>query len=145
MSVAVRGLKTVVAVSVIICATGCASTSTRDVDRTVVPNSLVHVALEDFDIVSFLDVDLHTAVQTREAVESEFSVPTDEPDIRGGSSTRSTSRTSISSSRVSSLPRPDAARATSAQRRLRVKRLGKRNARSASSMWSTNTKSGRAV
>jgi hypothetical protein len=61
------------AVGVILCAGGCASTSRQGiVDRHVVPNGLVHVALEDFDVVSFVDVDLHTAVQTREAVESEF-------------------------------------------------------------------------
>jgi hypothetical protein len=57
--------------TVIPCA-GCASTPAPPVDRHVVPNALSQVALEDFEIVSFLDVDLHTAVQTREAVESEF-------------------------------------------------------------------------
>ena len=52
---------------------GCASSaSTTQIDRHVVPKALSQVALEDFDMVSFLDVDLHTAVQTREAVESEF-------------------------------------------------------------------------
>jgi len=57
---------------VIVCA-GCASTrASGSLDRHVVPSSLSQVTLEDFDVVSFLDVDLHTAVQTREAVESEF-------------------------------------------------------------------------
>ena len=51
---------------------GCVSTESVRIDRHVVPNRLVHVSLEDFDIVSYLDVDLHTAVQTRDAVESEF-------------------------------------------------------------------------
>lgn len=37
-----------------------------------VPSTIAPVALLDFDLVSFVDVDLHTAVQTREAVESEF-------------------------------------------------------------------------
>jgi hypothetical protein len=41
-------------------------------NRQVIPNGLIEVRLEDFDLVSYLDVDLHTAVQTREAVESEF-------------------------------------------------------------------------
>jgi hypothetical protein len=66
----VRALKTATTIGVILCA-GCASAK-QDVDRHVVPPSLAHVALDDFDVVSFLDVDLHTAVQTREAVESEF-------------------------------------------------------------------------
>lgn len=38
----------------------------------MIPKGLSEVALDDFDRVSFLEVDLHTAVQTREAVESEF-------------------------------------------------------------------------
>lgn len=42
-------------------------------NRQVVPKGLAQVAaLENFEIVSFVDVDLFTAVQTREAVESEF-------------------------------------------------------------------------
>lgn len=73
VSVAARALKTAIAVSVIVCAGGCATSSSHGFDRHVVPKNLVQVALEDFDVVSFLDVDLHTAVQTREAVESEFS------------------------------------------------------------------------
>lgn len=53
---------------------GCAtSSSSTALDRYVVPKPPSTVTLEDFDVVSFLDVDLHTAVQTREAVESEFS------------------------------------------------------------------------
>ena len=71
--VAVLALKTAVAVGGILLAAGCAPQASGRVNRHVVPASLVHVALEDFDVVSFLDVDLHTAVQTREAVESEFS------------------------------------------------------------------------
>jgi hypothetical protein len=53
---------------------GCAtSSSTTQLDRHFVHDGISHIACEDFDVVSFLDVDLHTAVQTREAVESEFS------------------------------------------------------------------------
>jgi hypothetical protein len=70
-SVAVMALKMAIAVGGAFCASGCASTP-PPAERHIVPPSLVHVALEDFDIVSFLDVDLHTAIQTREAVESEF-------------------------------------------------------------------------
>src|SRR5262245_43447007 len=52
---------------------GCASTRLGGPpDRHVVPNNLVQVSFEGFDVVSFLEVDLHTAIQTREAVESEF-------------------------------------------------------------------------
>ncbi len=52
---------------------GCASTTSQtNIERHVVPNRLVHASLEEFEIVSFVDVDLHTAVQTREAVETEF-------------------------------------------------------------------------
>ena len=70
--VAVLALEMAIVAMVIFCA-GCASTqSSGRVDRHVVPISLNHAALEDFDVVSFLDVDLHTAVQTREAVENEF-------------------------------------------------------------------------
>jgi hypothetical protein len=65
-------LEMAIAVMAVPCA-GCAPAhSSGRVDRHVVPTSLSHAALEGFDIVSFLDVDLHTAVQTREAVESEF-------------------------------------------------------------------------
>jgi hypothetical protein len=52
--------------------TACAPKAVLAPDRHVVPNGLVEVRLEDFDLVSYLDVDLHTAVQTREAVEAEF-------------------------------------------------------------------------
>jgi hypothetical protein len=52
---------------------GCApATKTAAIDRHVVPRSFVDVSLENFDKVSYVDVDLHTAIQTREAVESEF-------------------------------------------------------------------------
>lgn len=60
-----------VAVVVIACV-GCAPARTTPIDRHVVPKSFVDVSLENFDKVGSLDVDLHTAVQTREAVESEF-------------------------------------------------------------------------
>ena len=40
--------------------------------RHFVPSTLAPIALLDFDLVSFVECDLHTAVQTREAVESEF-------------------------------------------------------------------------
>jgi hypothetical protein len=51
---------------------GCAPPPVLTADRHVLPNGLIEVRLEDFDRVSYLDVDLHTAVQTREAVEAEF-------------------------------------------------------------------------
>lgn len=47
---------------------GCASSAQPS--RQVVAHT--QLSLEDFEIVSSDDVDLHTAVQTREAVESEF-------------------------------------------------------------------------
>jgi hypothetical protein len=53
-------------------AVGCATTE-PPVDRHIVPPTLTSVTLEDFEGVNGLDVDLHTAVQTREAIESEFS------------------------------------------------------------------------
>jgi hypothetical protein len=71
--VAVLALK-VAALSILAGCVGCATPTRANVtsiDRHVVPNAL-QMALEDFEVVSFLDVDLHTAVQTREAVESEF-------------------------------------------------------------------------
>lgn len=51
---------------------GCGGTSPAAEPRHFVPSTISPVALLDFDLVSFVDVDLHTAVQTREAVESEF-------------------------------------------------------------------------
>jgi hypothetical protein len=60
-----------VAVAALDCA-GCVGTAPPPPPRHFLPNVLDQVTLEDFDVVSFLDVDLHTAVQTREAVESEF-------------------------------------------------------------------------
>lgn len=51
---------------------GCAPARTSPIDRRVVPKSLADVSLERFDEVGSLEVDLHTAVQTREAVEREF-------------------------------------------------------------------------
>lgn len=53
-------------------AAGCAESSRPTEPRHFVPSTIAPVALLDFDLVSFVDVDLHTAVQTREAVESEF-------------------------------------------------------------------------
>lgn len=61
------------AVGLIVCVQACVSTrSAVPSDRHVVPNRLVNASLEEFDRVSFVDVDLHTAVQTREAVENEL-------------------------------------------------------------------------
>jgi hypothetical protein len=51
---------------------GCAPARSLPVDRHVVPKAMAGVSLENFDAVSQVDVDLYTAVQTREAVESEF-------------------------------------------------------------------------
>ncbi len=72
-SVAVLALEMAVAVGALPCA-GCAAAKQEAPPSVhlVVPTSAGQAALEDFDVVSFLDVDLHTAVQTREAVESEF-------------------------------------------------------------------------
>ena len=50
----------------------CAGSVQQTEPRHLVPSDIVPIALVDFDVVSFVDVDLHTAVQTREAVESEF-------------------------------------------------------------------------
>ncbi len=58
--------------AIVLLITGCASTGPKVIDRHVVPKSLTNVSLENFDAVGSVDVDLHTAVQTREAVESEF-------------------------------------------------------------------------
>ncbi|HVJ91385.1 MAG TPA: hypothetical protein VM580_16395, partial [Labilithrix sp.] len=54
--------------------TGCANpmVSSATIERHVVPNRLGHMMLEGFESVASLDVDLHTAVDTREAVEIEF-------------------------------------------------------------------------
>ena len=52
--------------------TACAGEVQPTEPRHLVPSDIVPIALVDFDIVSFIDIDLHTAVQTREAVESEF-------------------------------------------------------------------------
>ncbi len=53
-------------------AAACAPARTFEPPRHVVLNRLSDVTLVDFDIVSFVDVDLHTALDTREAVDSEF-------------------------------------------------------------------------
>lgn len=50
----------------------CAEPVRPSEPRHFVPSTIAPVALLDFDLVSFVDVDLHTAVQTREAVELEF-------------------------------------------------------------------------
>lgn len=69
-----------VALVMVACA-GCAPSSAQmtGADRHVVANRLAHVALEKFEVVSFLDADLYTAVQTREAVESEFKMAYGQP------------------------------------------------------------------
>jgi hypothetical protein len=67
----VLALKMAAVVATVVC-TACSGHRTLPIDRHVVPASLAAVTLENFDKVSTLDVDLHTAVQTREAVESEF-------------------------------------------------------------------------
>lgn len=50
----------------------CGRTAQTAEPRQFVPSTLAPIALLDFDLVSFVECDLHTAVQTREAVESEF-------------------------------------------------------------------------
>jgi hypothetical protein len=50
--------------------TGTGTNSSADWgERQVVQNRSPIVAFEDFDVVAFLDVDLHTALQTREAID----------------------------------------------------------------------------
>lgn len=69
----VSALKKVVTIAGLLCLlTGCGAAQPKVIDRHVVPKSLANVALENFESVASVDVDLHTAVQTREAVESEF-------------------------------------------------------------------------
>ncbi len=51
---------------------GCASARVVGPPPHVIANRLVDVTLADFDMVSFVDVDLHTALDTRDAVEIEF-------------------------------------------------------------------------
>lgn len=67
-------MKTIVSVAVLalLGLSACAEPARPPSPRHFVPSTIAPVALLDFDIVSFVDVDLHTAVQTREAVESEF-------------------------------------------------------------------------
>lgn len=67
-------MKTIVSVVVLalVGLSGCAEPARPTEPRHFVPSIIAPVALLDFDLVSFVDVDLHTAVQTREAVESEF-------------------------------------------------------------------------
>lgn len=62
------------AMAIVLTCAACAPARTALLDRRVVPTSLVDVAFEGFEEVAAMDVDLHTAVQTREAVESEFEV-----------------------------------------------------------------------
>jgi hypothetical protein len=58
-----------VVVLALLLGTGCSS---PPAPRYVVPNLFAEVSIVDVDLVTGVDVDLHTAVQTREAVESEF-------------------------------------------------------------------------
>ncbi len=51
---------------------GCVSSRPVSVERHVILPSLPYVVHETFERATFVDVDLHTAVQTREAVEYEF-------------------------------------------------------------------------
>jgi hypothetical protein len=67
----VRALSSVVVLA-LLGLSGCAETARNPEPRHFVPSTIAPVALIDFDVVSFVDVDLHTAIQTREAVESEF-------------------------------------------------------------------------
>jgi hypothetical protein len=62
----------VLALPLVIGLSGCAEPVRPSEPRHFVPSTIAPVALLDFDLVSFVDVDLHTAVQTREAVELEF-------------------------------------------------------------------------
>ena len=72
VSMMVRSVAVLALVVVASVASACAS-APPPVDRHVVPPTLTSITLEDFEGVNGLDVDLHTAVQTREAVESEYS------------------------------------------------------------------------
>lgn len=72
-SVAVQALMMALTVVMPVCA-GCAPSKATVIDRHVVPQAFVDVSLENFDKVGSVDVDLHTAIQTREAVESEFNL-----------------------------------------------------------------------
>ncbi len=56
----------------LLCGLGCASSRPVSAERHVIFPSLPHVVHESFERATFVDVDLHTAVQTREAVEYEF-------------------------------------------------------------------------
>jgi hypothetical protein len=59
----------VVVLALLLLIAGCSSPPPP---RYVVPNLFAEVSIVDVDRVTGVDVDLHTAVQTREAVESEF-------------------------------------------------------------------------
>jgi hypothetical protein len=59
-------------VGILAVTSGCAPVFSAPPPRYVVLNRLADVMLVDFGVVSFVDVDLHTALQTREAVETEF-------------------------------------------------------------------------
>lgn len=58
--------------SLVLFAAGCAPARTYEPPRYVISNRLSDVTLVDFDVVSFVDVDLHTALDTRQAVETEL-------------------------------------------------------------------------
>ena len=73
VSIMVRSVAVLALVVVASVVSACASAPQPPVDRHVVPPTLTSITLEDFEGVNGLDVDLHTAVQTREAVESEYS------------------------------------------------------------------------
>ena len=73
VSIMVRSVAVLALVVVASVVSACASAPPPPVDRHVVPPTLTSITLEDFEGVNGLDVDLHTAVQTREAVESEYS------------------------------------------------------------------------
>jgi len=62
-------LQSSVVVLALLVGTGCSAPTPP---RYVVPNLFAEVSIVDVDVVGGVDVDLHTAVQTREAVESEF-------------------------------------------------------------------------
>jgi hypothetical protein len=67
-----RALVLVLGAVVATASSGCASKRTGPLDQHVLPQSFVDVSVVNFDRVASVDVDLHTAVQSREAVESEF-------------------------------------------------------------------------
>ncbi len=75
-SVAVQALVQAIPVALFVASVmptaGCVSTRAVSAERQVILPAFPHVVYESFDRATFVDVDLHTAVQTREAVEYEF-------------------------------------------------------------------------